>query len=755
MSITISKSPNTLSPVFNPINFDCLEPLGFNTVTYDVAVFPDDSTSGVPEQTQYKKSNVYNADYFNFSVESILSDYLYILDPLTDSTKLSYTGQGWCKKYNGIILTDLSPTTELFGYKWCFNGSFDRNQWIDLTTKELVPNSATGSGRFLTDFTTRYYTEESKGTSDVFNGSLQGSVDYRIYNNFENTDYHQITFRNDNSLGLFNNKEFSVVNEKGIRYVKLRTFIGTVDERLCEGDIINYTIDPTSPAGAAYGTTVNGEWTIDKVFEYTQLGVSIYDVYFKVENTIPLTSTLVDNGTVSLVQREWVIFNDYYESGRYWPYGYIQDDGNYSDLNVSAYNKKLTFPTAPYNLRNASGIPFTSTYFKYIDGTAYSVFYMDYEHPFEVGDLVICSMKQTFSAFDKSYLANGRCNILEVNGNEIVCDIPYVDRLNTVNGQGFLYSPKKHCLVKKVRKFMPAILRTSGDMFELDVEATNNLSLPDKFIITLESGGPTYSGVETQMIVDNVDLTGVTSSTSETMVFETRTKVGLIEGLTGIEINDIRSSTYSVTICVHHQLATNTGYNRIFNYESPEIYYNTPVNLETKYYEAELEKVLKSDNIVKLNYDERLRFHLKPLCTKYENINISWINNYGVYDWATFDWKKKQSREYERNTYRKTAGKIIDKKMVYSKSDKELTDYLITRETVGTLDSDWVKEEEYNRLLEILESPNVYMWDNEKSYSLPIVIEIDSIEEKTVNNDKIFNLRLNYKISYNKTSIRI
>ena len=59
----------------------------------------------------------------------------------------------------------------------------------------------------------------------------------------------------------------------------------------------------------------------------------------------------------------------------------------------------------------------------------------------------------------------------------------------------------------------------------------------------------------------------------------------------------------------------------------------------------------------------------------------------------------------------------------------------------------------HNRLLEILESPVVYLQDADDF--IPIVIEMDSIEEKTLKNDKIFNLSLEYRISFNKNSIRI
>jgi hypothetical protein len=220
--------------------------------------------------------------------------------------------------------------------------------------------------------------------------------------------------------------------------------------------------------------------------------------------------------------------------------------------------------------------------------------------------------------------------------------------------------------------------------------------------------------------------------------------------------NALKANTYTnATIVIHHQIASNKGYSPILGYNGTftDEYYNNPVNSDVIQYNFELERIASSGPPVLLGSESYLTYNLDKRCSKYDLIDIMWLNNLGVYEFFTFNWKKTQSREYQRNRYRKTAGSFDGTSYNYSNLDRELTDYQITTDTTGILYSDWVSETEYNRLLGIFDSPIVYLYENDK-YT-PIVIENDEIEEKTLKNDKIFNISINFRVSFNEKSIRI
>lgn len=762
MAISIINKPFPFSPVFNPIEFDMEETSPWTYVDYYPQSYDENYfVSGIGT---FRKANVYNDDYFKINLESLLQDLMDVKDPLPELTTLTPSGLGWCRKYGGVV----APNSGGFIFLpnlWAFNGSLSKNDWIDAagaTGSQFIPNETLGTGRFLSEFTDRVVQDESIGTSAVTNGQFEEQNERFFTTEYRFTDYHNISFRNNNSSGLFDNTFLKVYDDNfNTRWLQLKVFPGAVGAKLAVGDIINYSTDPASQVFTYYGTTLNREWTIGRVVEFSNATLSLYLVEIKVEDTVPTTNAitsgalneLTDIGTSTLVLREWAYFNKYFESSYYVPDAYEGTTPVIS--NRYQGNKKLTIPTYPTNLRKAMGKRYISTSFKSIGVfPTLLTFIMLEEHNYEVGDEVYNLIESTDSSSTVISLY-WKMIVVDVTPTEVTVLYDFT-LLNSFFTQGTLWSPTKDGLLKKVRRYIPGTLFTdlSTGKFSVEFKAKNLVGLPDQFLITLESGGPTYS-IPTEMIVDNVEVTGMTTENSN-IYMQTRTLVDYLPDLTAGEKTIIAGSTYPVTVCVHHNFASNAGYTPVLNYDGSftDPYYNNPANSDYDYYEVDMEKILKANDYRLLNTaDNRLTFRRKKLCTKYDKINIMWLNSYGAYDYATFDWMKRQEREYERETYRKTSGKWVSGSYVYSKGDKELTDYHITRDTIGTINSDWVSETEYNRLLEILETPSVYMWEG--TYYLPIVIEMDTIEEKTLKNDKVFNLTLSYRVTNNKNSIRI
>ncbi len=131
-------------------------------------------------------------------------------------------------------------------------------------------------------------------------------------------------------------------------------------------------------------------------------------------------------------------------------------------------------------------------------------------------------------------------------------------------------------------------------------------------------------------------------------------------------------------------------------------------------------------------------------CLLYENVRIVFLNRMGGYDYFTFNKDKKRTVAINRTEYKQ----VLD--IAYEFGDRG--DVVLAQDVqyTFTLNSDWISEETYLWLEELVTSPEVYIVTFlDSKYKLdPIVITDTSYVIKTRLRDKIFNLTLNYKLAY-------
>lgn len=764
----ITQEPQTLTPAYNPIKFDFTHTTP-NWVYMNYVLFSFGDFGVSLPTIEFKKSNVYNSTYSTLDFTATLQDLMTLQNPIITNT-ISLTGKGWIRRFYGVVYDNTLPLTYYFfpqydlglGQKtiWSFNGSLRRDVFLSYKASDLIPNSFTDGGKFLSDFNNRTIRFESTSTIDVINGQFESDNKNLNDTEYEYTNYHNISYSNDNSEGLFNNNTLRIVDNKmGVRFMTFFIFFGEVEKKLAAGDIVNYSTYPLSDVFANYGSSLDGEYTISSLEELSiDPTTSIYSVNVKIDKSIPTTFSLIGNdnmydiGTVQLVERKWSLYNRYYESSRYRPRSYVNENVDLS-INYSSINKKLTIPSGPINLRQSMGKRYIDNESTIIGGITYCGLVLDEPHNYEIGDEII-HFPQAFVANVSSIKTYGKHTIIDIVDNKIVIDLLYSDFPNP-NAQGVIWSHIKDGLLKSCRKVIKNVSISTNigtNNLEFFTIAENLVGLPDKFLITIKSSDIPFS-IPNEHLIDEVFVPSVGVIDSDTIItFKSRTYTPDIEGLTAGEISDLQANTYTADIVVHHHIASNKGYADIFGYDGSftDEYYNNPVNSTLDSYTIGLERIEEYDSVI--NVGQNLNYTLNKKCSKYDLVDIVWVNNYGVYDSFTFDWKQVNSREYKRNIIRKSPGSF-NGTFNYSNLDRELTDYQITTDFLGNLASDWVNEAEYNRLLEILDSPVIYMYKN--GDFTPIVIEIDEIIERTVKNDKIFNINLNFRVSFNKKSIRI
>jgi hypothetical protein len=761
MPWTINTKPQTLTPVYNPVQFDLTNSTANWVYTNYVLLPYDDSGVNLPA-VDFKKSNVYNSTYSYLDFSTTLQDYLTIQNPNLVN-RLTPTGSGWIRRFYGVVYDNTLPLTyEFLPMTFVFNGVLKRDLFLEYRSTDLIANSLTGGGRFLTDFPTRNIRFESTAIADVVNGQFENDTKNLTDTDYEYTDYHNIKIKNTNSSGLFYNNLLRVTDDPtGVRYLTFLVFFGSVNTKFAEGDVIAYTTNINSEVFDYYSSSLDGQYTIQKVEELSiSPTTSIYSISVRVNPSIPTTFSLIGNdnmndiGTITLVTRAWSFYNRYYESSQYDPRAYNLE--NPGAIYTTTFNKKLTFPTGPVNLRKSMGKRYIQCNSEIIGGTTYVKLTLDEPHQYEVGDKVI-HLPQVF-ANTSSIKCYGEFNIIEINNNEITIDLLYSDFPNP-NGSGVIWNYIKDGLVKSVKKVVNDVsIRVDPvtNQIEFDVNITARIAVPDKFVITITNYGDMPFTIPSAHLIESIRTYPGVLDENSIISFVSRTDVDRMVGYSTTIKNALKANTYTnATIVIHHQIASNKGYSPILGYNGAftDEYYNSPVNSDVDQYNFQLERIVSSGPPVLLGSESYLTYNLDKRCSKYDLIDIMWLNNHGTYDFFTFNWKKTQSREYQRNRYRKTAGSFDGTSYNYSNLDRELTDYQITTDTTGILYSDWVSETEYNRLLEIFDSPIIYLYENDK-YT-PIVIENDEIEEKTLKNDKIFNISINFRVSFNEKSIRI
>ena len=609
MAQSLLQKPLILTPVFNPITMILSETADWDYTTYFIFNYEDDNTF-TPYST-YKKYNVRNKDAYRLNLESTLQDFMKVEKPLPYNSKLEYTGLEWCLKYK--VYTQPNTTTVFFGDPfWTFNGSFNRKKWIDLTINELIPNSIKTGGRFLSQFTDRLVRYESYGTTDVFNGQLENNFDNLNNSDLAYSDYHNISYENNNSLGSLNNDRLSIQDDDfGRRHLVLlkQSFISGFDAiSFASGDVINYQTDVGSDVYAEFGTALDGVYTISSV-EEINAGLRFWFIYIQIDNTFPPNS-FNDNGTISLVSRRWSCFDRVFESSRLKPESYKLDEPA-DTINLYRENKKLTFPSYPINIRKSMGLRFKEITFTTLYGsTNYFTFVVDdrfeQEIPFVFGNKIWVNVEQISSnTTAKNPSIFGEHTVLQVDGNRITIGMAYYP----IVGVGNLWSPKYYGLVKDTLRTINEATITAVDdgtgelLVNINIKAKYLSGLPDRFLISLKTGGPTFTIPSTYIVENVVKGTIVDGETFITLI--TRTKVSEIEPeLSENQLAEFESTLYDASFCVHHQISDNYGiYQSNIVIPGLDFHYNNPVNDSVDNYKIGLEKVLDCDTIQMLTND--------------------------------------------------------------------------------------------------------------------------------------------------------
>jgi RNAse (barnase) inhibitor barstar len=150
---------------------------------------------------------------------------------------------------------------------------------------------------------------------------------------------------------------------------------------------------------------------------------------------------------------------------------------------------------------------------------------------------------------------------------------------------------------------------------------------------------------------------------------------------------------------------------------------------------------------------ERYYYTVANNCSRYPKKRFQFLNELGGYDFFNFTLVSKENVDIERSNYKKTLGTASTTRYTYSPNDRANTQFHTRMKDKISVQSDWVTEAQMLWLEELMTSPDVLYDDG--TYLIPVNITNSSFERKQEVNEKLFNLTIEYTLSYDRYRQRL
>ena len=135
-------------------------------------------------------------------------------------------------------------------------------------------------------------------------------------------------------------------------------------------------------------------------------------------------------------------------------------------------------------------------------------------------------------------------------------------------------------------------------------------------------------------------------------------------------------------------------------------------------------------------------------CSRYTPIQLAWVNSLGAWDYYTFELASLKKLNIQRETFRKPFGNWgAGANFTYYQHEAGEKIYNIESEKQYTVNSDWLDDEYFIWLQELLMSNDV-QFVNENGDFTPVIITDTDYEIKEELNKKLNNLALSFKLSH-------
>lgn len=136
---------------------------------------------------------------------------------------------------------------------------------------------------------------------------------------------------------------------------------------------------------------------------------------------------------------------------------------------------------------------------------------------------------------------------------------------------------------------------------------------------------------------------------------------------------------------------------------------------------------------------EKIWFNIDSEC-RYQVRRLEFLNSLGGFDGFNFTKVSRRTEEIERSFYKQNPDNMSSGVIDYNISDRQKVQYYTKSKPKMKLTSDWVDVATFNWLLEMIESPEVYLYENGQRVAIQNIE--GNWEEKRSDTDSVFNLEV-------------
>ena len=133
---------------------------------------------------------------------------------------------------------------------------------------------------------------------------------------------------------------------------------------------------------------------------------------------------------------------------------------------------------------------------------------------------------------------------------------------------------------------------------------------------------------------------------------------------------------------------------------------------------------------------------------KFQQYNLHFLNRLGGWDTMNFALANKRSSQFNRTSYRKSPYRLVGNTMTsidtYNRFNETTTNYAIQHIDKYHLTSDWLSQQDYDWVAQLVSSPIVYM--EVQGAFFPVTISSTNFDYKLVASDRLFNFEIDIEV---------
>lgn len=145
---------------------------------------------------------------------------------------------------------------------------------------------------------------------------------------------------------------------------------------------------------------------------------------------------------------------------------------------------------------------------------------------------------------------------------------------------------------------------------------------------------------------------------------------------------------------------------------------------------------------------ETITVYIVEQCSKSTPVRFKFMNNYGHYDYFTFLGASRKITDIKRSNYKSDNYKWSASGYLGNSRYRGNTQHQTVLSDAFTINSDWITEDQSIWLAQLVDSPDVFIYDGSDLVSVNIIDS--SYETRYEASQQLFNLTVTYKLSYNR-----